>query len=268
VIRTQGELPPEKEGSGGGYFSKVERKPKEHVALLSLTTFLRFFSSPASLADHFERRGESLVGAWNSTNSSPRSKGCRRPLNVTYVLDKHEWKNSKNRKERSSMTLQLNTFGFTHSVQQRGRVVMQLSDVKARDNAYDSSERRMISHAFLLILLAQVLIKLRHTTAGNRSEDDEDDLRYDPYGFACILTHFLGILRCLAFAEYGSEVRKLVAADVFEAGKVSKESKRRKIGEEQPAETEAAEEEWNEEDFDEGPSEEEIASAIKNGVPR
>jgi hypothetical protein len=59
----------------------------------------------------------------------------------------------------------------------------------------------------------QLLIKLKSTT--NASGPDESNncegLSYDPFGYACPLPHFVGLLRSPELKRYVDEVRELAA---------------------------------------------------------
>jgi hypothetical protein len=111
-------------------YYRPERKAKEHIAILSLSTFLAFFSNPESLAEVLLARGNAVVRAWNEQNSHPRMQGKRRPLTVTWILAEYEWKNSKGKIEKSQYTLQINTFMFTNNNQQTKRPIITLKDLK------------------------------------------------------------------------------------------------------------------------------------------
>lgn len=100
-----------REGKRSSYSKFSSSEITENVCLLDLDTFKRFFADPKALAEFLTGRAKTLVTAWMEKNAGADKQGRRTPVQFVYSLQTFPWRGAKQREERSTFTLQLNTYG-------------------------------------------------------------------------------------------------------------------------------------------------------------
>lgn len=102
----------------------------EHICLLDLENFLRYFANPNELATHLQTRGRELMVRWRALNKDTQV-GFRRPVFFYEDVAVYRWINSKKKEERSVFELQISTYHHTKNVDQSTeKPKIQASDLK------------------------------------------------------------------------------------------------------------------------------------------
>ena len=94
-----------------------------------LDGFLNIFGDCEGLHKFLETKARDLIGEWKAKNGSKNMMENRSPIQKIYSRAKYSWMGSKNKREYASYDLQLNTFGYTASVQKLEKPIIRLKDI-------------------------------------------------------------------------------------------------------------------------------------------
>jgi hypothetical protein len=107
-----------------------DTRDKFYIALIDLTSFLRYFSSPGDLYTHLHRKCQEVCGSWRSQNGTKESLGRRRPTNYTEEIARYTWLDKQGREQTSIYYIDLNTFKFTKAANLEPKPKIRIADVK------------------------------------------------------------------------------------------------------------------------------------------
>lgn len=171
-----------------------ELKEVELVALLPLNVFTSIFANGPLLAENLEEKARGVLASWKEENRGVE-RADRFHTSVAYELGSWRWRDGR-REEKSTYTLQLSSFGFTHNATGEN-AEPELEDLK-------------------------VFLKLKSTTSGrgpDQSSLDEEGRAYDRLGYGAPLPHFLGLLRSPEFSALTEKVLRYQGLQHEQGGK-------------------------------------------------
>jgi hypothetical protein len=159
----------------------------QHVCLIDLENFLRYFGNPLELASRLVTKAKELMVQWRSANTDLDAES-RRPLFYFENVAEYKWFNAKKKAERSIWELQISSYQHVlHLNNSGGKTKIAFEDLK-------------------------LIIKLATSVGVNQGPDrsgaNGNGMRQDRHGANVSFLHFIALLRSAKFEKLVADSKR------------------------------------------------------------